>query len=62
MNKEEITQKLKDSIFYTFKHPFDAGVAVSLYIIGVSAGICCVIAAIGLAMSMIDPFLQGVVR
>ena len=62
MNKEEITQKIKDSIVYTFKHPFDAGVAVSLYIIGASAGLCCVIAAIGLAVSMIDPFLQGVVQ
>ena len=62
MNKEEIAQKLKDAIVYTFKNPFDAGVAVSLYIIGAAAGICCILAAGGLAVSMIGPLLHGVVQ
>ena len=62
MNKAEIKKILKDNIIYTFKHPFDASVAVSLYIIGAAAGACCVLAAVGLAMSMVNPFLHGIVQ
>jgi hypothetical protein len=61
MNKDEIAKKLKDGIVYTFTNPFDAGVTVALYIIGASAGICCVLASGGLALSMIKPFLEGIV-
>jgi hypothetical protein len=60
MDKNEISQRIKDTIVYTFKNPFDAGVAVSFYVIGAAAGICCVLAALGLSYSMVVPFFQGV--
>ena len=59
MNKTEITEKLKEAIVYTFKNPFDTGVAIALYIIGAAAGAFCVLAAIAMAMSMIGPLFQG---
>mgnify|MGYP003629698138 FL=1 len=41
MDKETITQKLKENIIYGFKNPFDAGVSIALYIVGVTAGVWC---------------------
>ena len=58
MDKETITQKLKENIIYGFKNPFDAGVSIALYIVGVTAGVWCVLAALGLAMSMIGPAVK----